>query len=578
MVMPWVEALTDVNDLRRCIRDLVALSTLPAVWTNYGPSQIADSVAAALLSMLGADFVYIALPSDWGEPPIEAVHVDRRWIIPVGGETAIRAALHNAWLGRPEQTGVIADPVGPGTIGVVAVPIDFQGDAVVIAGSRRPKFPTDTQRLLLGIAANATTVALQRRSAELEERRFVSLVERSTDFIGIVSLDGAPHYVNPAGLRLAGLETLEQARRLHVADFLLPEQRARAREMCWPEAIRTGRWRGELIFRNFETGRALPFLVDWFRIDHPRTAQPMNIASVSRDLTAQKRSEAGQRHLAETLEHSVAERTAELAEANGRLRAQMIERERTDVRMQKLQLELFHAARLSTAGQMAAALAHEINQPLTAVTNSIHAVRRLLAKDALQRLDTARAVLDEASEQALRSAHIIQRLRDLVTRGETEKQIENLRVLIEEASALALTVPAVSDIQVSLRFDPKALEIIADRIQIQQVLINLIRNAAEAMAETKRCELEVTTTLIDDETVQITVADRGPGLPKEMARELFRPFVSSKRDGMGLGLVICRSIVEAHGGRLWSEPNPGGGTIFLFTLGSGVNGGESSVG
>jgi len=577
MVMPWVEALTDVNDLRRCIRDLVALSTLPAVWTNYGPSQIADSVAAALLSMLGADFVYIALPSDWGEPPIEAVHVDRRWIIPVGGETAIRAALHNAWLGRPEQTGVIADPVGPGTIGVVAVPIDFQGDAVVIAGSRRPKFPTDTQRLLLGIAANATTVALQRRSAELEERRFVSLVERSTDFIGIVSLDGAPHYVNPAGLRLVGLETLEQARRLHFPDFLLPEERARAREMCWPEAIRTGRWRGELIFRNFETGRALPFLVDWFRIDHPRTAQPMNMATVSRDLTAQKRSEAGQRHLAETLEHSVAERTAELAEANDRLRAQMIERERTDVRLQKLQLELFHAARLSTAGQMAAALAHEINQPLTAVTNSIHAVRRLLAKDALQRLDTARAVLDEASEQALRGAHIIQQLRDLVTRGETEKQIENLRVLIEEASALALTVPAVSGIQVSLRFDPKALEIIADRIQIQQVLINLIRNAAEAMAETKRCELEVTTTLIDDETVQITVADRGPGLPKEMARELFRPFVSSKRDGMGLGLVICRSIVEAHGGRLWSEPNPGGGTIFLFTLGSGVNGGESSV-
>jgi len=257
--MPWVEALTDINDLRRCIRDLVALSTLPAVWTNYGPSQIANSAAAALLSMLGADFVYIALPPDWGEAPIEAVHVGRRWTIPLGGETAIRGALHNAWLGRPEQTGVIANPVGHGTISVVAVPIGFQGDAVVIAGSRGPKFPTDTQRLLLGIAANATTVALQRRSAELEERRFVSLVERSTDFISIVSLDGAPHYVNPAGLRLVGLETLEQARRLHVADFLLPEERARAREMCWPEAIRTGRWRGELIFRNFETGRALPF-------------------------------------------------------------------------------------------------------------------------------------------------------------------------------------------------------------------------------------------------------------------------------------------------------------------------------
>ena len=117
-------------------------------------------------------------------------------------------------------------------------------------------------------------------------------------------------------------------------DFLLPEERARAREVCWPEAIRTGRWSGELMFRNFGTGRALPFLVDWFRIDHPRTAQPMNIATVSRDLTAQKRSEAELRHFAETLEHSVAERTAELAEANGRLQPQIVERERTDVRLQ----------------------------------------------------------------------------------------------------------------------------------------------------------------------------------------------------------------------------------------------------
>ena len=178
--------------------------------------------------------------------------------------------------------------------------------------------------------------------------------------------------------------------------------------------------------------------------------------------------------------------------------------------------------------------------------------------------------LEEASEQALRGAHIIQRLRDLVTRGETEKQIETLPALIEEASALALAgsgCPASKSRSGSIR---RLLRSSRTAFEIQQVLINLIRNAAEAMAETKRRELEVTTTLIDDETVQVAVADRGPGLPKEMAGELFRPFVSSKRDGMGLGLVICRSIVEAHGGRLWSEPNPGGGTIFLFSLGSGL--------
>ena len=160
-----------------------------------------------------------------------------------------------------------------------------------------------------------------------------------------------------------------------------------------------------------------------------------------------------------------------------------------------------------------------------------------------------RAVLEEASEQALRGGQIIQRLRDLVTRGETEKQIETLPALIEEASSLALVGAAALGTSVSFRFDPRASTIIADRIQIQQVLINLIRNAAEAMGSMKRRELVVTTKFVDAETVEVAVADRGPGLPKVMADELFQPFVSTKRDGMGLGLLICRSIVEAHGGR-----------------------------
>ena len=119
----------------------------------------------------------------------------------------------------------------------------------------------------------------------------------------------------------------------------------------------------------------------------------MSIATVSRDLTAQKRSEGELRHLNETLEQRVVERTAELAEANDRLQAQMIERERADIRLQEVQLELFRAARLSTAGQMAAVLAHELNQPLAAVTNSIHAVRRLLAADdPKKKVDRARGV------------------------------------------------------------------------------------------------------------------------------------------------------------------------------------------
>ena len=230
----------------------------------------------------------------------------------------------------------------------------------MVEGSQQSNFPSEVQRLFLGIAANATTVALQQWNAEVEERRYLSLMERSSDFVGIASLDGILHYINPAGLELVGLATIEEPSRLHVSDFLVPADRIRARQEYWPAVIRTGRWRGELSFRHFRTGTATPFLVHWFRIDHPRTRRPMNIATLSIDLTAQKRSEAELRHLNETLEHRVAARTAELAEVNDRLRTQMIARERSDMRLQKLQLELFHAARLSTAGQMAAALAHEL--------------------------------------------------------------------------------------------------------------------------------------------------------------------------------------------------------------------------
>jgi PAS domain S-box-containing protein len=566
--MPWVEALDDVASLRRCIRDLVALSTLPAIWKDYDPRQIADSVTAALVTLLDADFVHIALPGRRNEAVIDITHVGKK--IAPASAGAIRTALRKLRLERSEQTAIVANPVGEGHLRIATAPIGFGGDAALVAASSRPDFPTEVQRLLLGIGANDTTVALQRWNTEAEERRLVSLVERSSDFVGLAGLDGVPQYINPAGLKLVGLSAIEDVSRLHVLDFLIPEHRARAFEECWPIAMQAGRWSGELGFRHFKTGAAMLFLVDWFRIDHPRTGKPMNIATVSRDLTEQKRSEFELRHLNETLEHRVSERTAELAEANEKLMMEMAERERADDRLHEVQLELFHAARLSTAGQMAAALAHELNQPLTAVANSVHAARLLLTKIEHEKTPVVREILDEASQQAVRGGQIIRRLRNFVTRGEAEKRIENLSTLIEEASALMLTGAEAHGVQVRFGFDPNATKVMADRIQVQQVLVNLLRNGLEAMAGMARRELEVTTTFVDTETIEIAVSDRGPGLPGELAEHLFEPFVSTKRDGMGLGLLICRSIVEAHGGRLWTEPNPGGGTIFRFTLASSL--------
>ena len=444
-----------------------------------------------------------------------------------------------------------------------------------MAGSRRSDFPSEAQRLLLGVAANEATIALQRWHAETDQRRFVALVENSSDFIGVAGLDGISQYINAAGLHLVGLGGRADAARLHMLDFLMPKEVALVRDELWPRVMRDGRWVGELDFRHFKTGGAIPFLVDWFRIDDPRRGCPINIATVSRDLTAQKRAEAELRHFNETLEHRVADRTSELAKAHRKLVREGRERELADARLQEMRQELFHAARLSAAGQMAAALAHELSQPLTAAANSVAAARRLLAKGG-EGIVTASEVMGEAGEQILRAGQIMRRLREFVSRGETEKRVERVSTMVEEARALALKGPGALGVQVRLHFEPNARHVLVDRIQIQQVLVNLMRNAIEAMDASRRRELDVATSLRDERMVEIAVTDTGPGLDDDIAARLFEPFVSTKPNGMGLGLSICRSIVEVHGGRLQCKANPGGGMIFRFTLPSAPHDGDNN--
>lgn len=230
-------------------------------------------------------------------------------------------------------------------------------------------------------------------------------------------------------------------------------------------------------------------------------------------------------------------------------------------RLTELQAELVHVSRLSELGQMASALAHEVNQPLAAISNYVNAMRRLL--DSANQAAASQA-LDRVAEQTERARQIIQRLRDLVRKGETEKRLENLAKTIEEASALAL-LGVGEGLTVELAVHPDAAQAVIDKVQIQQVLLNLIRNAAEAMAGLPRRRLSISTAPVDG-MVEIRVADTGSGLPETVQARLFQPFVTTKPHGMGVGLSVCRTIIEAHGGELAAEPAEGGGTVFRFTV------------
>jgi two-component system, LuxR family, sensor kinase FixL len=258
-------------------------------------------------------------------------------------------------------------------------------------------------------------------------------------------------------------------------------------------------------------------------------------------------------------------RSAERHHFTGFIR-DLTDQQLTETRLKELQSEVTHMSRYTALGEMASTLAHEINQPLTAISNYLRGSQRLLDRIDGEQTPLLRDALGKAADQALRAGHIIRRLREFVSRGESDRRIENLAKLIEEASTLALVGAREAGIAVSFRLDPKVDLVLADRIQIQQVLVNLIRNAMESMIEgAEERRLDIASTGAGD-VVEVSVADTGPGLAPEVAAHLFQPFVTTKHKGMGLGLSICRTIVEAHGGKIWVDGRPGGGTVFRFTL------------
>lgn len=233
-------------------------------------------------------------------------------------------------------------------------------------------------------------------------------------------------------------------------------------------------------------------------------------------------------------------------------------------KLQETQNEVARLARHNELGEMASTLAHELNQPLTAVSNYVQGSQRLLENSSDPKVIQVRDALELAAQHALRAGDIIRHLREFVERGESAKQLCDMRTLVEEGSALALVGSREKGIRTFIHLSDTP-SVLANRVQIQQVVVNLIRNAIDAMHDTSEKVLTIRTRC-DEAFVSVEISDTGRGIPPEVAGSLFRPFVSGKPGGMGIGLSISHRILEEHGGSIEAAPNKDGGTRFVFSL------------
>ena len=244
----------------------------------------------------------------------------------------------------------------------------------------------------------------------------------------------------------------------------------------------------------------------------------------------------------------------------------LTERQQAELRVHDLQSELAHVARVAEMGTFATTIAHELNQPLTAIANYVETAEELLGDPSGENVEIVREALRDCAAQSIRAGQIVRRLRDFISRGETERRVESLSRVVNEASALGLIGAGERGVEVQVKLDPRVDKVLIDRIQVQQVVLNLVRNAVEAMAESRVRRLRISSRPADQGYVEVVIEDSGPGLPEELADQLFQAFVSTKAEGMGLGLSICHTIVNAQGGRIWADKSPLGGTAFHFTL------------
>jgi PAS domain S-box-containing protein len=547
------------------------------MWSGGEPSQIVHTLLDALLRMLQLDLVYVRLKETGGQAPIEMVRFaqSQKHIAP---PHEIGDVLKQ-WLGTAPQEWppLIRKPLEDRDISIVPLGLGLQGElGVLVAGSERGDFPRQTEELILSVAANQASIGLQEARLRSEQKRVASeldlrVAQRTTELAAaneelrkeiadrkhaeedlrsseekhrviveaahdvVVSMDekGAILLANPATRRIFGYDPVEIVGK--PMTMLMPEMMRKLHENGFRRYLATGKrhlnWQGVEVTAQRKDGQEFPVEVSFGEL----TSDGHKVfTGFIRDISERK-------------------------QAEDRLRA-------SERNLQMTQAELARVSRLTTMGELAASIAHEVNQPLTAVINNGSACLRLLANNNLEP-EVLRRALEGIIADGTRASTVLARIRAFIKKEPAEKSELDINEVIQEVLVLAGRELYENQVLPDHQLKTDLPSVLADRVQLQQVLLNLIMNGIEAMAAVigRPRLLGVQSRIDESGDVLVAVSDSGTGFGLELDR-VFNPFFTTKANGMGMGLSISRSLVESHGGRLWAAPNSPHGAVFSFTL------------
>ena len=564
-----MEQTTDeIKRLQGCINDLISIQALPAIWSGQESSQIVGTLLDVLVRILRLDFAYVWLSTSIHGSPIEMIRLAQRRTPEVQAAEVGRAFA--GWLtdDPPTPPFVAPNPIGEGNVSMAPFRLGLQDETgILVAASRRSDFPTAIELILLRAALNQAVIGLQearllseqRRAAdELEER----VVERTGQLIAL-NEDVKSEIIERERAEAALHENEQRLRAIlenSPAIIFLKDNDGRYLDCNPPFEKLCGLRRDQIIGKS-----------DWELFPREQATQ-----FCSNDLEVLMAGRAME--FEETALHSDGPHTSLVSKfplrdreghvyALGGIVTDITERKRAEEELHTAREELARVSRVVTVGELATSIAHEVNQPLTAVATNADAALRWLA-GATPNLEEVREALGRIRRDGNRASDVIARIRMLVRKTGTEKEKLDMNEVIQETVALAQGEVRRNGVALRTELAGDLPLVLGDRVQLQQVVLNLIMNGMEAMSAVadRPRELDISTWKDQVDKIRVTVKDVGVGLEPPSVERVFDAFYTTKPQGIGIGLSISRSIIEAHNGRLWAARNDGPGATFQFTL------------